>query len=171
MIGQSLSNTNEMWCSVQIVKICNLNKAQVLPWSGSLQLITLQVVGTWCIIAPVHVKRRDICAILNALFSTFVLYQPSNAVTESYLNNTGHVRFSYNPSFSACFFSRNSVFSYNKSAGTVFQLVIIFVHTVAHMLNQIVWLQGNKVLILLSSYPVPKLRRCPYFSKCSMSYV
>ena len=49
--------------------------------------------------------------------------------------------------------------------------IIIFVHTVAHMLNQIVWLQGNKVLILLSSYPVPKLRRCPYFSKCSMSYV
>ena len=35
----------------------------------------------------------------------------------------GHVRFFYNPSFSACFFSRNSVFSHNKSAGTVFRLV------------------------------------------------
>ena len=37
--------------------------------------------------------------------------------------NRGLVRFSYNPSFSAYFFSRNSVFSHNKSAETVFWLV------------------------------------------------
>jgi len=35
-----------------------------------------------------------------------------------------HVRFSYNPSFSAYFFSAETVFfSHNKSTGTVFQLV------------------------------------------------
>jgi hypothetical protein len=35
--------------------------------------------------------------------------------------SNGHVHSAYNPSFSACFFSRNSIFSHNKSANNVFQ--------------------------------------------------
>ena len=41
----------------------------------------------------------------------------------SFRRHTGFVRLSYNPYFSACFFSMNSVFSHNKSTGTVFRLV------------------------------------------------
>ena len=41
----------------------------------------------------------------------------------SQFGNNGPVRLSYNPYFSACFFNRNSVFSHNRSAGTVFRFV------------------------------------------------
>jgi hypothetical protein len=43
--------------------------------------------------------------------------------------DNGHVHLAYNPSYSACFFSQNSIFLSQKSANSVFQPAYNFSRT------------------------------------------
>jgi len=61
MIGQSLSNTNEMCYSVQIAKIYNLNKALLRLLHPAAAARTSMDGGAWAALAvPVHAVHQSL---------------------------------------------------------------------------------------------------------------